>query len=768
MKTATHLSFFLAACLSVPLYAASPVVITEFMADNSSTLADEDGAYSDWIEIHNAGASTVNLFDWSLTDDVRNLTKWRFPATNLPPGGFMVVFASEKNRRIPGAPLHTNFKLGADGEYLALVEPDGVTLATQFAQEYPQVTDVSFGFGIATTNFSLVATGAPVRVLVPSSGGLGMTWTFPGFDDSTWLAGTGAVGFDTGVTDPVEDLYSAAVAGAGPIAWWRFEETSGTSATNAGSLGAVVNATYQGGTTLAQPGPRPPAQSGFEPGNLAPRLNGTTGRVQVPDHVAFDFGNGAYTIAMWFNPSNAAVRGDLFTYKVSGNDYGIHLASSGASTVSVYHNAFIGTGGAVSNGQWHFLAVTRATNGLTRAYLNGTAIFSGNDGASMNIASDLVIGANHSGTPATPSIPFNGLLDEVAIYNRELSAAEVASQFQASVSGGTPYGPILGLDVRAAMHGVNSSAYLRIPFNLEDASLVDRLQLRLRYDDGFVAYLNGQEILSANSAETNDWNAAATARHFDSAAVAFEEFNMTDALGLLVPGSNVLAIHGLNIDAANADFLVQAELVATSFGNLGTEPRYFQVPSPGDPNGVGTADLGPIITGVQFTPALPARPLDGDNITVAARVSPAFATVTNITLRYRVMYGVTNFLTMLDDGANGDGAAGDGIFGAVIPASASTPGQMVRFLITATDAAGLTSRWPLFEDPLGSPEYLGTVVANPAVTNTLPIYDPHRRARRGPVQWRVLRQCLRPRPRFGDHHGTEVRFQPRLSCEDQR
>ena len=45
-------------------------IITEFMADNVSLIADEDGAFSDWIEIHNPGASAVVLTDWALTDEI--------------------------------------------------------------------------------------------------------------------------------------------------------------------------------------------------------------------------------------------------------------------------------------------------------------------------------------------------------------------------------------------------------------------------------------------------------------------------------------------------------------------------------------------------------------------------------------------------------------------------------------------------------------------------------------------------------------------------
>src|SRR5262245_45842235 len=90
--------------------AADNVLITEFMAVNDGVLRDEDGDAEDWIEIHNAGTNTVNLLGWFLTDKVSQLNQWSFPSTNLPPNGYMIVWASSKNRRVPGAPLHTNFR----------------------------------------------------------------------------------------------------------------------------------------------------------------------------------------------------------------------------------------------------------------------------------------------------------------------------------------------------------------------------------------------------------------------------------------------------------------------------------------------------------------------------------------------------------------------------------------------------------------------------------------------------------------------------------
>src|SRR6185436_15842142 len=122
------------------LFAADQVLISEFAAVNDGPLADEDGDNSDWIELHNTGTNTVNLNGWYLTDAAGNLQKWRFPATNMPPNGYLIVFASNKDRRVAGRTLHTNFKLEAGGEYLALVKPDGVTVASAYDPYPPQVT----------------------------------------------------------------------------------------------------------------------------------------------------------------------------------------------------------------------------------------------------------------------------------------------------------------------------------------------------------------------------------------------------------------------------------------------------------------------------------------------------------------------------------------------------------------------------------------------------------------------------------------------------
>ena len=123
-----------------------PVVISEFMASGNETYPDSSGDYPDWIEIHNLSDEDVDLANWALTDDASDLSMWVFPSVTLETGGYLVVFASGDNQTDPSAELHTNFKLSADGEYLALVNAEG-GVTSEFAPDYPESRDgVAYGF----------------------------------------------------------------------------------------------------------------------------------------------------------------------------------------------------------------------------------------------------------------------------------------------------------------------------------------------------------------------------------------------------------------------------------------------------------------------------------------------------------------------------------------------------------------------------------------------------------------------------------------------
>lgn len=183
---------------SVPLVAVP--LITEFQANNSSTLSDEDSDQSDWIELFNPDAVSVDLGGYYLTDDAASLTKWAIPAgVSLAPSNFLVIFASDKDRAIAGSELHTNFKLSSAGEYLALVAPDGVTVVDEYAPSFPvQFEDSSYGLQQLgnTSDETLIETGAACSVLVPPNGNLGATWQSVGFNDAAWTTGTTGVGYE--------------------------------------------------------------------------------------------------------------------------------------------------------------------------------------------------------------------------------------------------------------------------------------------------------------------------------------------------------------------------------------------------------------------------------------------------------------------------------------------------------------------------------------------------------------------------------------------
>ena len=173
-------------------------VISEFSASNQSGLQDEDGDRPDWIEIHNPDPAPAVLTNWYLTDDSGNRTKWRFPAVTIPAGGYLVVFASGKDRRVPGQPLHTNFSLTATGEYLGLIRANGIIAASQFNPSYPaQFPDISYGLPTDVIPVTLVPQTAACQWIVPTSATVpASTWRQTTFVPSGWTSAVQGIGYD--------------------------------------------------------------------------------------------------------------------------------------------------------------------------------------------------------------------------------------------------------------------------------------------------------------------------------------------------------------------------------------------------------------------------------------------------------------------------------------------------------------------------------------------------------------------------------------------
>jgi hypothetical protein len=152
--------------------------------------------------------------------------------------------------------------------------------------------------------------------------------------------------------------------------------------------------------------------------------------------------------------------------------------------------------------------------------------------------------------------------------------------------GGGNYKAFINTDLQSQMLGINSTVYYRLPFNVAAPSTLQSLTFRLRYDDGFIAYLNGQKVAERNAPASPQWNSAATTPHPNSQAVIFEPINISDRLNLVQAGANVLAIQGLNQSAGDDDFLLAPELLEYKATN--TTLAYFASPSPGTYGSTGS------------------------------------------------------------------------------------------------------------------------------------------------------------------------------------
>ena len=283
------------------------------------------------------------------------------------------------------------------------------------------------------------------------------------------------------------------------------------------------------------------------------------------------------------------------------------------------------------------------------------------------------------------------------------------------------YNSYIDVDIESELQGNGTSAYIRLPFQVADASAIDDLELTMRYDDGFYVYLNGTEIASRNAPVNPAWDSVADGSVDEANNV--EVIDVSAFLSSLQNGANVLAIHGMNRTSGSSDFLMDPILTGTSTSGGALQVGYLSSPTPGAANTTGSANPGPRISNVGHTPAQPA---ETENIVVTALVEPRQVSVGQVELNYRVQYGTTATLTMVDDGTGDDAIAGDMVYTATIPSSAYGVEDMVRWYVAADDVAANTSRDPAFLDQSGknqSAEYFGTVTKDPSVTSGMPIFQ---------------------------------------------
>lgn len=572
---------------------AGTVLITEFMAANSGSLLDEDGDSSDWVELYNPGLEATQLDGWSLTDDASLPAKWIFPAKTLAANGYLVVFASGKDRRNPGTPLHSSFKLAADGGYLALRRPDG-SLVTEFAPYPPQHTGASYGAAREVVSPQLLSTGAVARVFVPSNSVAGLAWTGGvAFDDSTWLPALTGLGFDGGGVSGMPM----------PMGYWAFDDNSIPNLA-LDSSGNGHHGTLGGSATFTSSGGGRSGASGDRAMNFGACENGAY--VAVNDMAAgwFDAATSknSVTFAFWIYGSadQPCVNSAFHLTSASGGlgNWYICNAHLPWNDSIVYWD----TGGYDPNqrvsislpdstkwkGQWNHYAFIK--NGSSKQiWLNGAKILDQSNTDPLHTARSFYIGSGPGGIWS-----YGGLIDDFAVWDSALSTGQIQSLAAGSTpGGGDTYGTLITGNIGAAMSNRNASAYVRLPL-MVGAVDFDTLVLRVRYDDGFVCWLNGVEVARRNAPTSIAWNSAALSKRTKAQGRTLEDIDISSALGSLEVGTNLLAFQVLNSSQADTDLLLIPELVAIrSSGRL-----FFTAPTPGTTNDSGVTGF---VSDTQFS-----------------------------------------------------------------------------------------------------------------------------------------------------------------------
>lgn len=538
-----------AAMLAWPALAQSPLrIVTVVPAAANTTVADEDGDFPAYIVVQ--ALQSRSLSGHYLSNDPEFANVWQIPAGYaLTAGQTLRIFASGKDRRPtgPGGVLHTSFIYDCKVPYCGLFTAQQTPVDTYFDD-----VDQCRCDGLPLLDKRPIA-----RVLIPTED-IGLEWTLPQFNDKGWIRGPLGVGYDIG-SNPFR---------AGLVLYHTYDKAHVVQTTVPDVSGPILHTGNINGSPSMVAG-RVAEAFQFN-GDGAP-----PGSVLVSHHTELNPGSGPFSVAIWFRPARGqgSASGAAFNEVLVSKLGPVQVGSQSTGGWAITRNltgTFVRTAsaggaqsvslGTTSPNQWNHavLVVNRASNELV-GYLNGkrmgaTALSSA-AGPIATIA-DMVEGRDLQGAS-----PYVGLLDDIAVWNRALGDSEVGQLFAigqqgkslidpAAVPGGSSlYAPLIGTDVLTRMRGVNASAYIRVPFNVPAiSSITVGLKLRVHFDDGFVAYLNGVEVARRNAPDSVDFLSASASNRPDPAALAGEAIDLSSFIGLLKPGGNLLAFHALNHD----------------------------------------------------------------------------------------------------------------------------------------------------------------------------------------------------------------------------
>jgi hypothetical protein len=539
----------------------SNVIISEFLASNDELLLDYQDNDSDWIEIQNNDVAAIDLQGWYLTDDATDLTKWQVPAsTVVQPGEQEVFFASGSDYIAPNGEQHTNFQLAQTGEYLALVQPDGLTIAHEIAPSYPpQATNASYGITQLVDTDQLLSEGEAGKLFLPTDNTLGTTWTDT-FNDAGWTDVNSAVGFAAQGPSTIIPGFTARMIDISGGSDGQLNTTTETLNVfngnfSPGQYNITLDHTDQigvvnmggGGGTWGSTNAYPDGTTGTALEDFAVRVNAD---IHIPQ--------GTWTIGFGSD--------DGGFIQIPGINFSNHWGTNGDNNVNDDMIMFEAPRGHA----WTRGAFTVGAGGLTTTL--DSLFYERGGGDSFEIA---IISGRNSGNPSTNTW---SLLEDGALgWSVETVGIPPIPDFQ----------PLLNSDIEATMYDLGqSTAFLRVPFDVTDASLYESLDLRMRYDDAFVAYLNGTEVARSNFTGAPSFDSLADSNRSDDASLEFETFDISAHLAELDDGPNVLAIHGINSTADSTGFILSPELIAEDL--LSVNFAYMDTPTPGEENGNGS------------------------------------------------------------------------------------------------------------------------------------------------------------------------------------
>ncbi|NIQ11129.1 MAG: hypothetical protein GWN67_17985, partial [Phycisphaerae bacterium] len=553
------------------------LLISEFMASSApilpldpNELLDGDGQSSDWIEIYNPTGATVSLDGWHMTDNEDKLDKWRFPdGIEIKPGEFLIIFASNKTYAEnpsnypyldPGGYYHTNFELNAGGEYLALVAPvapDSNVVIHEYAPAFPQQL-LNISYGLTQYATKLVSQGASVSYHVPTSGdsGLGTGWTAAGYDDSTWITEKTGLGFGIGQQPTV--AYNDSHRGSGDftaenVTNWTIHNNDSSNAS--GKLKNFATGSDAGMPTVT-----------FTMGPEGLAVSSNAGANPAPGTDAYEIFNNIVDLS-----------GPLVYYGSTG--WWVDIAFTELNPASKY--SFVGT-------------AIRASNYPLRESL---FTIMGHQGAVNNSSPGVVSKTNDTTVLLAGD---NSITGYVVRWDDIVPAPDGSFKIRAEATAGSDQGKAYPLgafmlegggsdsQVQAEMQNVNASLWTRIDFHVEDPTYYDTLTLMMRYEDGFVAYINGEEVARRNAPSLVEWNSTADSNRPNADSFVFEAINLMAYMHTLQAGNNVLAIHGLNEDKDDGNFLILPELIAARNRPV---PQYFTQATPKTFNATGAIDV---------------------------------------------------------------------------------------------------------------------------------------------------------------------------------